>query len=70
MFMVRFLQQQNVEPALVRSGPLHAALANGWTQGDVTRAWDWGLLSMDADFTKPPTRAQGAAMIEKLAALL
>ena len=58
------------DPAAHRSGPLPEALAQGWEQDAVTRAWDLGLLPANADFSKGLTRAQGAALAEALGALL
>jgi len=72
VFLARTAKAQNLpapDPAADRRGPLPAALAKGWEQDAVTRAWELGLLPADADFTKTPTRAQGAAMAAALAAL-
>ena len=51
-------------PAAKRMGPIPEALAQGFDQSAVTRAWDLGLLPADADFNQDLIRAQG----EKLAA--
>ena len=56
-------------PAAKRMGPVPEALAQGFDQSAVIRAWDLGLIPADADFTKGLTRAQGeelAAGLEKL----
>ena len=68
VFLGRTAEALGREPAPEgrRSGPIPAALAQGWEQSAVTKAWDLGLLPGDADFTKPLTRSQG----EELAAAL
>ena len=53
-----------------RHGPVPAALAEGWEESAVTRAWDLGLLPADADFTQGLTRSQGEALAAALSALL
>ena len=57
------------DPPVSRRGPVPGALATGWNQSAVTRAWDLGLLPVDADFTQGITRAQGEAMASGLAKL-
>lgn len=57
-------------PSAGRRGPVPAALARGWEQGSVTRAWDLGLLPADADFTQGLTRSQGEELAAALAELL
>lgn len=58
------------DPAAKRAGPLPAALAQGWEQDAVTKAWDLGLLPAGADFSKGLTRAQGEDLAARLNALL
>ena len=57
-------------PAAKRMGPVPEALAQGFEQSAVTRAWDLGLIPADADFTKGLTRAQGEALAAALEKLL
>ena len=57
------------DPAAKRMGPVPEALAQGFDQGAVTRAWDLGLLPADADFTQGLTRSQGEELAEALKAL-
>lgn len=59
-----------VNPEKHRSGPIPAALAQGWEQSAVTKAWDLGLLPESADFAGGITRAQGGEMAAALAKLL
>ena len=58
------------DPAETRTGPIPAALAEGWEQTAVTRAWDLGLLPKNTDFTKGLTRTQGEELAAGLKALL
>lgn len=60
------LEIPDPSPAKDRHGPVPAALAEGWEQETVARAWNLGLLPADADFTQGLTRVQG----ENLAAAL
>lgn len=64
------LNARKPEAAGTRRGPIPQALAQGWEQSAVTRAWDLGLLPAGADFTGTPTRAQGLEMAAALAELL
>ena len=64
-----FLDIPSPDPSADRYGPIPAALATGWNQAAVTRAWDLGLLPADADFSGGVTRAQGEAMTAALASL-
>lgn len=57
------------DPSAKRTGPVPAALAQGWGQSEVTRAWDLGLIPADADFTQGLTRAQGEELAAGLAEL-
>ena len=50
--------------------PIPAALAQGFDQGAVTRAWDLGLIPADADFSQGLTRSQGEELAAGLAELL
>lgn len=58
------------DPAAKRMGPVPAALAQGWGQSEVTRAWDLGLIPADAGFTEGLTRSQGEELAEGLGALI
>ena len=69
VFLTRTVQALGWEPETVRTGELPAALAEGaWDREALELAWGWGLLPEDAG-ENTPTRAQGAAMAEALAAL-
>jgi len=71
VFLGRAAEALNIQdPAADRQGPIPAALARGWEQGAVTKAWDLGLLPADADFTQSLTRAQGEDLAAALAALV
>lgn len=66
-FLVRSVQALRIEPTVtVDSQPPEALLAGAWDKGVIEQAWKWGLLPQDADFTAPPTRAQGKAMTDAL----
>lgn len=58
------------DPSAKRMGPIPAALAQGFDQSAVTRAWDLGLLPADADFTQGLTRAQGEELAEGLKSMI
>ena len=58
------------DPAAKRMGPAPAALAQGFDQSAVTRAWDLGLIPADADFSGGLTRAQGEELAAALRALM
>lgn len=67
-FLGRTAEALNLEPdpEAHRSAPVPAALAQGGSQDAVTRAWDLGLLPVDADFSQGLTRAQGEALAQAL----
>lgn len=70
VFLSRTVKALDLEPATVRTSPLPSALADGaWELEPLQAAWSWGLLPENADFTQPPTRAQGQAMVSALGAL-
>lgn len=58
------------DPSAKRMGPVPAALAQGFDQSAVTRAWDLGLIPAGADFSQGLTRAQGEELAAGLKALL
>lgn len=58
------------DPAAKRMGPVPEALAQGFDQSAVTRAWDLGLLPSGADLAQGLTRAQGEELAAGLKALL
>ena len=58
------------DPAAKRMGPVPEALAQGFDQSAITRAWDLGLIPADADFSRGLTRAQGEALAAGLEKLL
>lgn len=72
VFLGRTAEALGLEPnpAAKRMGPIPSALAEGWDQETVTRAWDLGLLPSGADFTRGLTRAQGEELAAGLKALL
>lgn len=57
-------------PSVKRMGPIPEALAQGFDQSAVTRAWDLGLIPADADFTQGLTRSQGEQLAAALGELL
>ena len=60
-----------LEPEAVRTAPLPDGLTAGaWDPDALARAWRWGLLPEDAGSSAGITRAQGAAMADRLQALL
>lgn len=70
VFLGRMAEVLEIAPSKDRRGPIPAALAQGFDQGAVTRAWDLGLIPADADFTQGLTRTQGEALAAGLEALL
>lgn len=58
------------DPSVLRIGPVPEALAQGFDQNAVTRAWDLGLIPADADFAQGLTRAQGEQLVENLKSLI
>ena len=58
------------DPSVKRVGPVPEALAQGFDQSAVTRAWDLGLIPADADFAGGLTRSQGEELAEALGALI
>ncbi|SHI20562.1 hypothetical protein SAMN02745823_03377 [Sporobacter termitidis DSM 10068] len=67
VFLVRTVQAINPAPEdMTGSTPPEALLAGAWDEEAIRSAWKWGLLPLNADFTVPPTRAQGEAMAEAL----
>lgn len=68
VFLARTAKLLGMEPIpeVRLSGPIPAALAQGWAQTEVTAAWDLGLLPTDADFTQGLTRAQGETLVQAL----
>ena len=58
------------DPSVKRVGPVPEALAQGFDQSAVTRAWDLGLIPADADFSQGLTRSQGEELAAGLAELL
>ncbi len=72
VFLGRTAEALGLEPnpAAKRMGPVPAALAEGWGQSEVTRAWDLGLIPTDADFTQGLTRTQGEELASALGALI
>lgn len=67
VFLTRAAQALDLTPGTVRTAPLPAALAEGaWDLSALETVWAWGLLPEGADFTQPPTRAQGEAMAKGL----
>lgn len=58
--LVRFVRQQGLTPAEVRSGaPVLASDPAPWASESVAQAWRWGLVAEGADPTGVLTRAQG-----------
>ena len=64
------LEIPDPSPAKDRHGPVPAALAEGWEQETVARAWNLGLLPADADFTQGLTRVQGENLATALGMLV
>ena len=69
VFLARTTKLLGMEPnpEVRLSGPVPAALAQGWAQAEATAVWDLGLLPTDVDFTQGLTRAQGEALVQALA---
>ena len=66
--LVRFVRQQGLTPAEVRSGaPVLASDPAPWASESVAQAWRWGLVAEGADPTGVLTRAQGEALLARLA---
>ena len=72
VFLGRAAEALNLkpDPAEKHAGPVPAALAQGGSQEAVTRAWDLGLLPVDADFAQGLTRSQGEELAAGLKTLL
>ena len=71
VFLVRTADALGLEPEAVRTAPLPDGLTAGaWDPDALARAWRWGLLPEDAGASAGITRAQGAAMADRLQALL
>ena len=71
VFLVRTADALGLEPEAVRTAPLPDGLTAGaWDPDALARAWRWGLLPEDAGSSAGITRAQGAAMADRLQALL
>ena len=69
--LVRTADALGLEPEAVRTAPLPDGLTAGaWDPDALARAWRWGLLPEDAGSSAGITRAQGAAMADRLQALL
>ena len=65
--LVRFVRQQGLTPAEVRSGaPVLASDPAPWASESVAQAWRWGLVAEGADPTGVLTRAQGEALLARL----
>ena len=66
--LVRFVRQQGLTPAEARSGaPVLASDPAPWASESVAQAWRWGLVAEGADPTGVLTRAQGEALLARLA---
>ena len=71
VFLVRTADALGLEPEAVRTAPLPDGLTAGaWDSDALARVWRWGLLPEDAGSSAGITRAQGAAMADRLQALL
>lgn len=67
VFLVRTADALNMQPTSVRSDVLPDALKTTALNKDaVQKAWRWGLLPENGNFSAAPTRAQGETMIEQL----
>lgn len=67
VFLVRFADALDIQPASVRNGTVPDALKTTARNKDaVQKAWMWGLLPESGDFSSAPTRAQGETMIKQL----
>ena len=65
--LVRFVRQQGLTPAEVRSGaPVLASDPAPWASESVAQAWRWGLVAEGADPTGVLTRAQVEALLARL----
>ncbi len=70
VFLVHSVDALSLQPASVRNGSVPITLKTaGWSQDAVQKAWKWGLLPENGDFSAPPTRAQGETMVNQLLAL-
>lgn len=71
VFMVRSADALGIRPGSVRNGSIPDSLKTSeWSQAFVQKAWAWGLLPENGDFSVAPTRAQGEAMLKQLFALI
>jgi len=67
VFLVRFADALDIQPASVRNDTIPDALKTTARNKDaVQKAWRWGLLPESGDFSTAPTRAQGETMIKQL----
>lgn len=70
VLLTRSAAALGIQPRTSVTAPLPAALQSGcWNRDALEKAWSWGLLPRDADFSAAPTRTQGAAMAAALFAL-
>jgi len=70
VFLVRSADALDIQPASVRNDTVPDTLETAaWNQDAVQKAWHWGLLPENSDFSTALTRAQGEAMVKQLLAL-
>ena len=70
VFLVRSADALDIKPASVRKSILPTTLKTSeWNQDAVQKAWAWGLLPENGDFSAAPTRAQGETMVKQLLAM-
>lgn len=70
VFLVRSADALGMTPMSVRNDRIPVSLkTSAWSQDEVQKAWEWGLLPEDSDFSTAPTRAQGNTMVKQLLAL-
>lgn len=67
VFLVRSASALGLSPSEVRSGTIPEQLINeAWDKASIEKAWKWGFIPEDANFSRSPTRAQGEAMARAL----
>ena len=70
VFLVRSADALGIQPASVRNDTVPKTLQTAaWNQDSIQKAWKWGLLPENGNYSAAPTRAQGEEMVKQLFAL-
>lgn len=68
--MVRSADALGIHPAAARNDSVPVSLKTiAWSRDAVQKAWSWGLIPENGDFSTALTRTQGETMIRQLMAL-